>query len=66
MKLDSDANSLSLVTSTPTGESKSRIMAELNSFQAKVDTPKRLQAVTPAELDALLPALLDHAFNGEL
>lgn len=43
-----------------------RIVAELNSLQAEVDTVMRLQAETAAELDALLPSILDRAFRGEL
>jgi type I restriction enzyme S subunit len=43
-----------------------RIVAELDTLQAKVDALKRLQAETSAELDALLPAILDRAFKGEL
>ncbi|MDQ2829029.1 MAG: restriction endonuclease subunit S [Chloroflexota bacterium] len=42
------------------------IVDYLNSFQAKVDTIKRLQAVSAIELDALLPAVLARAFRGEL
>ncbi|MCO5096632.1 MAG: restriction endonuclease subunit S [Rhodocyclaceae bacterium] len=43
-----------------------RIVAELDTLQAEVDTLKRHQAETTAELDALLPAILDRAFRGEL
>jgi type I restriction enzyme S subunit len=43
-----------------------RIVAYLDSLQAKVDALKRLQAETAAELDALLPSVLDKAFKGEL
>jgi type I restriction enzyme S subunit len=43
-----------------------RIVAELDSLQARVDELKRLQAETQAELDALLPSILDRAFKGEL
>jgi type I restriction enzyme S subunit len=43
-----------------------RIVAELDSLQAEVDSLKNLQAETAAELDALLPAILDKAFKGEL
>jgi type I restriction enzyme, S subunit len=43
-----------------------RIVAYLDSLQAKVDALKALQAETAAELDALLPAVLDKAFKGEL
>lgn len=43
-----------------------RIVAHLDSLQAKVEALKRLQADTAAELDALLPSVLDRAFKGEL
>lgn len=43
-----------------------RIVAHLDSLQAKVDGLKRLQEQTAAELDALLPSILDKAFKGEL
>ncbi len=43
-----------------------RIVAYLDSLQAKVDSLKQLQAETAAELDALLPSVLDRAFKGEL
>ena len=40
-----------------------RILAELDSLLAEVDSLKRLQAETAAELDALLPAILDCTFK---
>jgi type I restriction enzyme, S subunit len=43
-----------------------RIVAYLDSLQAKVDALKALQGETQAELDALLPSVLDKAFKGEL
>ncbi len=43
-----------------------RIVAYLDTLQAKIDNLKRLQAETTAELDALLPSILDKAFRGEL
>ena len=43
-----------------------RIVAYLDSLQAKVEALKALQAETQAKLDALLPAVLDKAFKGEL
>lgn len=43
-----------------------RIVAYLDSLQAKVDALKRLQAETGAELDALMPTVLDKAFKGEM
>ncbi len=43
-----------------------RIVAELDTLQAKVDSLKTLQAETSAELDVLIPSILDRAFRGEL
>lgn len=43
-----------------------RIVAYLDSFQAKVDELKRLQAETEKELEELVPSILDKAFKGEL
>jgi type I restriction enzyme, S subunit len=43
-----------------------RVVAYLDSFQARVDALKVLQERTAAELDALLPSILDKAFRGEL
>jgi type I restriction enzyme S subunit len=43
-----------------------RIVAYLDSLQAKVEAVKRHQAATAAKLDALLPSILDKAFKGEL
>ena len=37
-----------------------------DSFQAKVDELKRLQAETEKELEELVPSILDKAFKGEL
>jgi type I restriction enzyme S subunit len=55
-----------LVVPLPPLSEQHRIVAYLDSLQAKVDTLKRLQAETAAELDALLPSILDKAFSGEL
>jgi type I restriction enzyme S subunit len=43
-----------------------RIVAYLDSLQAKVEGVKRHQAATAARLDALLPSILDRAFKGAL
>jgi type I restriction enzyme S subunit len=43
-----------------------RIVAQLDTLQAKVEALRGLQTETAAELDALLPAVLDRAFKGEL
>jgi restriction endonuclease S subunit len=45
---------------------QSRIVAYLNSLQAKMDELKRLQAETEKELEDLVPSILDKAFKGEL
>ena len=43
-----------------------RIVAYLNSLQAKIKAVKQHQVTTAAALDALLPSILDRAFKGEL
>ena len=43
-----------------------RIVAYLDSLQAKVDELKGLQAETEKELEELVPSILDKAFKGEL
>lgn len=43
-----------------------RIVAYLDSLQAKVEAVKRHQAATAGKLDALLPSILAKAFKGEL
>jgi type I restriction enzyme S subunit len=43
-----------------------RIVAYLNSLQAKMDELKRLQAETEKEIEELVPSILDRAFKGEL
>jgi len=43
-----------------------RIIAYLDSLQAKADELKRLQAETEKELEELVPSILDKAFKGEL
>lgn len=50
----------------PDIDEQRRIVAYLDSLQAKVDRLKALQAQTAAELEALLPSILDRAFRGEL
>ena len=42
-----------------------RIVAYVDSLQAKVDALKRLQEETATQLEALLPAVLERAFRGE-
>lgn len=43
-----------------------RIVAYVDSLQAKIDELKRLQTDSAEKLDALLPAILDRAFKGQL
>jgi len=43
-----------------------RIVAYLDSLQAKVDELKKLQTETEKELEELVPSILDKAFKGEL
>ena len=43
-----------------------RIVAYLDSLQAKMDELKRLQAETEKEIEELVPSILDRAFKGEL
>ncbi len=43
-----------------------RIVAYLDSLQAKVDELKRLQAETEKELEEFVQSILDKAFKGEL
>ena len=47
-------------------ETQRRIVAYLDSLQAKADELKRLQAETEKELEELVPSILDKAFKGEL
>jgi type I restriction enzyme S subunit len=43
-----------------------RIVAYLDSVQAKLASLRELQSATGEELSALLPSVLDRAFKGEL
>ena len=43
-----------------------RIVAYLDSVQARLASLRELQSATGEELDALLPSVLDRAFRGEL
>jgi type I restriction enzyme, S subunit len=49
----------------PLGEQR-RIVAYLDSLQAKVSTLRELQSASGEELSALMPSVLDRAFKGEL
>ena len=50
----------------PPLEEQRRIVAYLDSLQAKVDELRRLQSESERELSALMPSILDRAFKGEL
>jgi type I restriction enzyme S subunit len=50
----------------PPLDEQRRIVAYLDSLQARVDALRRLQAESQRELEALLPSILDRAFKGEL
>ena len=62
----SGADAKSFVVPVPPVGEQRRIVAYLDSLQAKVDALKKLQSETAAELAALLPSILDKAFKGEL
>lgn len=57
---------LPLKIPVPSIQVQQQVVAERNSFQAKLDAVKALQTETAAELDTMLPAILDKAFKGEL
>lgn len=50
----------------PSLHEQRRIVADLDSLQAKVDKLKKLQVETEKELEELVPSILDKAFKGEL
>ncbi len=62
----SGTDAKSFIVPVPPLPEQHRIVAYLDSLQAKVDALKTLQAETAAELDALLPSILDKALKGEL
>ncbi len=62
----SAGNAKSFVVPVPPLAEQRRIVVELDTLQAVVDTAKHLQAETAAQLDALLPSILDRAFGGGL
>jgi len=55
-----------LKLSVPPLDEQRRIVAYLDSVQARLASLRQLQAETQKELDALLPSVLDRAFRGEL
>jgi len=50
----------------PPLDEQRRIVAYLDSVQARLASLRELQSATGEELDALLPSVLDKAFKGEL
>ena len=50
----------------PPLDEQRRIVAFLDSLQAKVNTLQKLQSASGEELSALMPSVLDKAFKGEL
>ena len=50
----------------PPLDEQRRIVAYLDSVQARLASLRELQSATGEELDALLPSVLDRAFKGEL
>ena len=52
--------------SIPPLDEQRRIVAYLDSVQARLASLRQLQSATGEELDALLPSVLDRAFKGEL
>ena len=47
-------------------DEQQRIVAYLDSVQARLASLRELQSQTQEELDALLPSMLDRAFKGDL
>ena len=47
-------------------DEQQRIVAYLDSVQARLASLRELQSATGEELSALLPSVLDRAFKGEL
>jgi type I restriction enzyme S subunit len=50
----------------PPLDEQRRIVAYLDSVQARLASLRELQSATGEELSALLPSILDKAFKGEL
>jgi type I restriction enzyme, S subunit len=59
-------NIRSIVIPIPPLDEQRRIVAYLDSIQARLASLRELQAETGEELSALLPSVLDKAFRGEL
>jgi restriction endonuclease S subunit len=56
----------SILIPVPPLDEQRRIVAYLDSVQARLASLRQLQSATGEELDALLPSVLDRAFKGEL
>lgn len=50
----------------PSLNKQTRVVAELDAMQARVEAVRSFQTETTRQLDAMLPAILDKAFKGEL
>ena len=50
----------------PPLEEQRRIVAYLDSVQARLASLRQLQSAMEAEISAFLPSVLDRAFKGEL
>jgi type I restriction enzyme S subunit len=59
-------NIRSIVIPVPPLDEQRRIVAYLDSVQARLASLRELQSATREELSALLPSVLDKAFKGEL
>ena len=55
-----------LTIPVPSLEEQIRIVADLDEFQAKINSLEDLQKETSKELDALMPSILSKAFSGGL
>jgi len=62
----SGSNIKSFMIPVPPLDEQRRIVAYLDSVQARLASLRELQSATGEELDALLPSVLDRAFKGEL
>ena len=62
----SGSNIKSFMIPVPPLDEQRRIVAYLDSVQARLASLRELQSQTGDELDALLPSVLDRAFKGEL
>ena len=56
----------SILIPVPPLDEQRRIVAYLDSVQARLASLRELQSATGEELSALLPSVLDRAFKGEL